>query len=47
MPFDTQGGLKYVEVALRAMEQIDLPPEDKAKIYQHTARRLFRLPGGP
>lgn len=43
MPFDTQGGLKYIEVALRAMEQIDLSTDDKAKIYEHNARRLFRL----
>jgi aminocarboxymuconate-semialdehyde decarboxylase len=44
MPFDTQGGVKYVEVALRAMEQLDLPAADKAKIFEHNARRLFRLP---
>ncbi len=43
MPFDTQGGLKYIEVALRAMEQIDLSIDDKAKIYEHNARRLFGL----
>jgi predicted TIM-barrel fold metal-dependent hydrolase len=43
MPFDTQGGLKYIDVALRAMEQIDLSAEDKAKIYEHNARRLFRM----
>lgn len=44
MPFDTQGGLKYIEVALRAMEQIDLPAGDKAKIMDQNARRVFRLP---
>ncbi|MGH9257488.1 MAG: amidohydrolase family protein, partial [Vicinamibacterales bacterium] len=43
MPFDTRGGLKYVEVALRAMEQIDMPAADKAKIFEHNARRIFRL----
>jgi len=48
MPFDTQGGIKYVEVALRAMDEIDLPAADKAKIFEHNARRVFRLPAsGP
>ena len=44
MPFDTQGGRKYVEVALRAMQEIDLPAADKAAIFEHNARRVFRLP---
>ena len=43
MPFDTQGGQKYIEVALRAMEQIDLSAEDKARIYEDNARRVFRI----
>ena len=43
MPFDTQGGLKYIEVALQAMAAIDLSPADKAKIFEHNARRVFRL----
>jgi aminocarboxymuconate-semialdehyde decarboxylase len=43
MPFDTQGGLKYVEAALGAMEQIDLPAGDKARIFEHNARRVFGL----
>jgi len=47
MPFDTQGGLKYVEVALQAMETLDASEEDKRKIFEHNARRLFRLPGAP
>jgi aminocarboxymuconate-semialdehyde decarboxylase len=45
MPFDTQGGAKYVEVALQAMEEIDLTSEDKARIYEQNARRLFGLGG--
>jgi aminocarboxymuconate-semialdehyde decarboxylase len=45
MPFDTQGGLKYIEVALKAMDAIDLSPADKAKIFEHNATRVFfRLP---
>ena len=43
MPFDTQGGRKYVEVALRAMEQLDAPAEDKKQIFETNARRIFNL----
>lgn len=43
MPFDTQGGRKYVEVALAAMEQLQVPPEVKRKIFEDNARRLFGL----
>ncbi len=43
MPFDTQGGRKYVEVALKAMQEIDLPAANKAAIFEHNARRVFRL----
>ena len=45
MPFDTQGGRKYVDVALAAMEQIDIPAADKQKIFEANARRLFRING--
>ena len=41
MPFDTQGGRKYVDVALAAMEQIDLTAADKQKIFEGNARRIF------
>jgi len=44
MPFDTQGGLKYVEIALEAMEALDAPPDDKEKIFELNARTIFRLP---
>ncbi len=44
MPFDTQGGLKYIDVALRAMQELDASPADKARIFEHNARRVFRLP---
>jgi predicted TIM-barrel fold metal-dependent hydrolase len=43
MPFDTVGGRKYVEVALRAMQDLDASPEDKARIFEANARRLFHL----
>jgi len=44
MPFDTQGGRKYVELALEAMERLEASKEDKDKIFEGNARRLFRLP---
>jgi predicted TIM-barrel fold metal-dependent hydrolase len=43
MPFDTQGGRKYVEVALQAMQAIDIPAGDKSKIFEHNARRVFKI----
>jgi aminocarboxymuconate-semialdehyde decarboxylase len=42
MPFDTMGGRKYVEVALEAMARLDAPAEEKQKIYEGNARKLFR-----
>ena len=44
MPFDGHGGLKYVEVALRAMADLDAPPDVKRRIFESNARTLFRLP---
>jgi aminocarboxymuconate-semialdehyde decarboxylase len=44
MPFDTQGGLKYVEIALEAMKTLDAPANDKEKIFELNARTIFRLP---
>ena len=44
MPFDTQGGLKYIAVALQAMQELDASAADKAKLFEHNARRVFRLP---
>lgn len=43
MPFDVEGGAKYLREALRGMEEIDLPAADKNKIYEDNARRLFRI----
>jgi aminocarboxymuconate-semialdehyde decarboxylase len=44
MPFDTQGGRKYIEVALSAMDDLDASPDDKRRIFEDNARRVFRLP---
>ncbi|OFW16750.1 MAG: hypothetical protein A3H29_05920 [Acidobacteria bacterium RIFCSPLOWO2_02_FULL_67_21] len=43
MPFDLHGGRTYIQLALQAMDQIDLVPADKAAIFEHNARRVFRL----
>jgi aminocarboxymuconate-semialdehyde decarboxylase len=47
MPFDTQGGLKYIEVALQAMDRLEASADDKHKIFEQNARQLFRLPAEP
>ncbi|MGE3840879.1 MAG: amidohydrolase family protein [Vicinamibacterales bacterium] len=44
MPFDTQGGRKYVSVALEAMDQWQASEAVKHLIFEDNARRLFRLP---
>src|SRR5687768_1197175 len=43
MPFDTSGGFHYVKVALDAMAALDVSPDDKAKIFELNARRLFHV----
>jgi predicted TIM-barrel fold metal-dependent hydrolase len=43
MPFDVEGGAKYLRAALKGMEEIDIPAADKKKIYEDNARRLFKL----
>jgi aminocarboxymuconate-semialdehyde decarboxylase len=43
MPFDTQGGRKYIEVALHGMERLYASAAEKQKIFEHNARHVFRL----
>jgi aminocarboxymuconate-semialdehyde decarboxylase len=43
VPFDVEGGAKYLREALRVMDAIDIPAEDKQKIYEDNSRRLFKL----
>jgi predicted TIM-barrel fold metal-dependent hydrolase len=43
VPFDVEGGAKYLREALHVMDAVDLPAADKRKIYQDNARRLFRI----
>lgn len=45
MPFDIEGGAKYLREALRGMKEIELPEDEKSKIYEDNARRLFKLEG--
>ena len=35
---------KTHEVALQAMQELDVPAADKTRIFEHNARRVFRLP---
>ena len=44
MPFDTEGGRRYVEVAFQAMSELAASADDKQKIFELNARRIFRLP---
>jgi len=43
VPFDVEGGAKYLREALQVMEAIDLSAEDKKKIYADNSSRLFKL----
>jgi len=43
VPFDVEGGAKYLREALEVMEAIDISAEDKKKIFEGNSRRLFKL----
>jgi aminocarboxymuconate-semialdehyde decarboxylase len=43
MPFDTVGGVKYIDVALKAINALDISPHEKALMFELNARRLFHL----
>ena len=44
LPFDPEGGAKYVRLSLEAMEAMHASAADKQKIYEGNIRRLSRLP---
>lgn len=44
MPFDSEGGTRYIRQTIKAMEGMTASKEDKEKIYQGNARRIFKLP---
>lgn len=41
---DNQNGYRIYRQTLNAIDQMDIPEEDKKKIYEENARRLLRLP---
>ncbi|MGH2349402.1 MAG: hypothetical protein ACRDFT_08065 [bacterium] len=46
MPFDAEGGPRYIRDTLRAVEAMRAEPADKQKILRGNAVRLLRLPPG-
>jgi len=44
MPWDSQGGDRYMRETIRSVEEMVIPDEDKKKIFEDNARKLFRLP---
>ena len=43
MPFDSEGGPKFVRVTLSTISQLKASSEEKNKIYQENAKSLFKL----
>jgi len=44
LPFDPEGGAKYVRLTIQAMEAMRASAADKQKIYEGNIRRLLKLP---
>ncbi len=44
MPYDSQGGEKYVRETIRSVQEMSIPEEEKKKIFEGNAKKLFRLP---
>jgi len=44
MPHDSQGGSRYIRETITAIEQMDIPRNEKEKIFECNAKTLFRLP---
>ena len=44
-PYDHEGGDYVVRETINSVEEMDISEEDRYKIYEGNARRLFRLPG--
>jgi predicted TIM-barrel fold metal-dependent hydrolase len=40
-PFDPEGGPLYIRETIRVIDELDLDPADRGKIYQRNAERLF------
>lgn len=43
-PFDSQAGFYSTPRTIKAIEMMDIPDEDKNKIFEENARKLLRLP---
>ena len=44
MPFDNQIGYRSTNRTIESIDRMDIPPEDKAAIYEGNAKKLLRLP---
>jgi aminocarboxymuconate-semialdehyde decarboxylase len=44
MPFGGELGADYVRETIRSVEEMNIPEDDKKKIFQDNPRRLFHLP---
>src|SRR5215471_4183259 len=44
-PFDPEKGPGYIRATIANLEALDLPADDRHRIYEGNARRLLRLPG--
>ena len=43
-PFDSQAGFYGTPRTIEAIENMDIPADDKKKIFEENARKLLRLP---
>jgi len=44
MPFGLRGGEGFIRNAIESIDEVDMTPQDRAKIYELNARKLFCLP---
>ena len=42
-PFDPEGGPMYIRQTIEIIDSLDIPEEDRAKIYHGNAERLLNL----
>jgi aminocarboxymuconate-semialdehyde decarboxylase len=43
MPYDSEGGDRYVRQTIEAIERMDISDADKQKIYEGNARKLLKI----
>jgi aminocarboxymuconate-semialdehyde decarboxylase len=44
MPYESQFGERFTRDTIRSIENMDISKEDKIKIFEGNAKKLFRLP---